>query len=367
MSRMLPSLRILSAVLFAISLPGLATADNLFTRHTTRIEADPAREYKLGKEHGPWMIMVSTFHATGDGETDEGKSPEQAAHDLVIELRQKGIPAYVYISQGKNEKIRTTDRTGREEIRKNLRRITTVCVLAGNYQSIHDERAQNTLKWVKKYRPEAFKDGVYVPPRGERGPLAGAFLSMNPLLTPEEVQSQSIDPLVLSLNSGMRNGLFENKGKYTLVIASFSGKSIALTQGKPLPSAEEFLLKKHENEANLDDAAENAMHLAQHLRGEVTIRCAPKEEISHRDIDAFVWHDQFRSIVTVGQFDSPNDPMIKKYRSIFAAKDVTDPRTGEKKQEMRFLVVDGYGKSRKEFRMWVFDPNPELMAVPRKR
>ena len=357
----------MAAVLLSISLSGTASADIPFVRHTSKIDADPAKEYRLGKEHGPWMIMVSTFHASGDGDTDEGKTPEQAAHDLVIELRQKGIPAYVYVSEGKNEKIRTTDRSGREEIRKNLRRITTVCVLAGNYNSLNEERAQNTLKWLKKYRPKTFEDGVYVPPRTDRGPLSGAFLAINPLLSPEEVQSQSIDPLVMSLNSGMRNGLFENKGKYTLVIASFSGKSVAMTPDKQLPTAEEFLQKKQGNETNLDDAAENAMHLSEHLRGEVKIMCAPNEEISHRNIDAFVWHDQFRSIVTVGQFDSPNDPMIKKYRQVFAAKNVSDSRTGVTKPEMRFMVVKGYGKNREEMRMWVFDPNPQLMPVPRKR
>jgi hypothetical protein len=355
--------------LFACSpLTSVALADFPLMRHTNKIDADPGKQYPLGREHGPWMIMAATFHATGaDGETDEGKSPEQAAQELILELRQKGIPAYLYVSQGKSEKIETTDRAGRKEVRKPLRRVTSVCVLAGNYTAINDEKAQKTLKWVKTYKAKSLSEGVTYNDKDGRGPLAGSFLAINPLLSPEEVQSHSVDPFVISLNSGMRNGLFENKGKYTLVVASFGGKNVFKSVKDKLPGADEFLKKSQENESDLDDAAENALHLAQHLRGETVIRCAPNEEVQHKNIDAFVWHDQYKSIVTVGQFDSPNDPMIQKYRTIFAAKNVTDPRGGETHPELRFLAVKGYGKDADQFRMWIFDPNPQLMPVPRKR
>lgn len=366
MIRRISSFAPVAALAIATLLAAPATAQRSLARQTSKISADPNQEYLLGKEHGPWTIMVATFHATGDGETDEGKTPEQAAHDLVIELRQKGIPAYVYTSEGKSERIRTTDRQGREEIRKPLRRVTTVCVFAGNYPSLSDEKAQATLKWVKKYTPKAFEEGVVVRTKKDRGPLASAFLATNPLLSAQDIQSQSLDPLAINLNTGMRNSLFENKGKYTLVIASFSGKNVAVKPGDPIPSVDDFLKRTQENETNLDDAGESAHHLAEHLRGEVTIRCAPNEEIRHKSIDAFVWHDEFRSIVTVGQFDSPTDPMIKKYKSTFGAKDIVDGRNGTR-QEMRFLAVDGYGKGRDQYRMWVFDPNPQLMVVPKKR
>ncbi len=184
-------------------------------RQTSKISADPNQEYTLGKEHGPWMIMVATFHATGDGETDEGKTPEQAAHDLIIELRQKDPRLRLHLRR-KSERIRTTDRQGREEIRKPLRRVTTTCVFAGNYPSLSDEKAQATLKWVKKYSPKAFEEGVVV--RTQEGPRAAG--ERVPGDQPAPVRAGHPGPVDRSAGDQPQHGDAEQpvreQGKYTL-------------------------------------------------------------------------------------------------------------------------------------------------------
>src|SRR5262245_7883760 len=100
-----------------------------------KIEAVPGKRYDLGKHHGPWMLMVATFHSYM-ADAQEGKLPEQAADDLVLELRQKNLPAYVYKVEGDNRLTETFDDNGRPERKKNLRKLTTWAVLAGNYDAV---------------------------------------------------------------------------------------------------------------------------------------------------------------------------------------------------------------------------------------
>ena len=38
------------------------------------------------------------------------------------------------------------------------------------------------------------------------------------------------------------------------------------------------------------------------------------------NIDAYVWHDRYHSYVTVGSFESPNDPKLKRYMQVFAPR-----------------------------------------------
>ena len=99
--------------------------------HGARIEAKPGKRYTVSQQNGPWMIMVATFHPS-DGAADEGKTPEQAADALVLELRQNGIPAYVFEVNPPPQRITAYDAAGRPVQRKPLRRAKSVGVLAGN-------------------------------------------------------------------------------------------------------------------------------------------------------------------------------------------------------------------------------------------
>lgn len=321
------------------------------------IEADPSKEYPLTKNRGPWMIMIATLHTTdGDGETDEGKSPRQAAHELVVELRKLGLPAYTYEYEPQQQHIVSKDSLGREELRKNLRRVKSLCVLAGNYNDINEKVAQDSLEWVKKLKPKSFQDGVYFQPTpGRPNPLSGAFLTMNPMLSSKEIeQKQTVDPLLVKLNSGERNSLFENKGEFTLVIARFYGKHINVKQAE-----EESTISKFFNKATLDDAAIGARELVSVLRGNYD-----RETTNFNNVDAYIWHDHHESIVTVGSFSSPNDPAVKVYKQRFGPK-LKDLGTGATNFQPEHLGVSGFGPKGDEKRLWLLEPNPELMRVPK--
>ncbi|MGD9857424.1 MAG: hypothetical protein AB7U20_20975 [Planctomycetaceae bacterium] len=349
-----------------------------FEAAAASIHAEKGYDYELTKRHGPWTIMVASFRpAAPDGVVREGKPPEELAEDLVYELRtlRPPIPAYVYRMQAPEDRVKTLDRHGRNEVRKLNTTYDQICVLAGNYPSMHDETAQATLKWIKKFRPKSLEqEGVsWLETQRRKGPLGGAFLTINPLLTPEEVADHRIDPLLQRINSGNRYSLFHNEGKYSLVICTFAGKQMAMLGDSESPEAIRAFHKITQDHSDLDEASVNAWELAVALR-----------ELS-ANIDAYVWHDRYQSVVTVGSFESPTDKRIQRYLQIFAAQPGANPddvsRTlqgllGPSSQYfgmsaggtgVKFLSIDHAGKKGDERRMWLFDPEPLLMRVPQQR
>lgn len=155
------------------------------------IEAIPGKVYQLTRHHGPWMVMVASFFDTGPV-PEESTSPQEAANALVLELRQRGLPAYVYEMDSFDSPVMTTNRTGAEEMRRPSHRYHEICVLAGNYATLDDSVGQQTLAWIKRYRIESqeFSDVVFSHTPGQPNALSGAFMTINPLLSPEEVSAQ---------------------------------------------------------------------------------------------------------------------------------------------------------------------------------
>jgi hypothetical protein len=339
-----------------------------------RIEADPNKTYTLSKDHGPWMVMVASFNTTSeDGETKVGKTPEEAASELVLELRQKGIPAYLHRVNPSAAPIVTRDMAGRKTVRKNLRQTESIGVLAGNYRTIDDKKAQETLNWLKAYNPKCLQNGVVFQKTKTRPtPLAGAFLTMNPMMPPEEIAAyRSVDNFVLRLNYGERNSLLENQGKFSLVIATFAGKS-----GVDTPLGFGGVGKTFkEGDDDLDIAAQEARDLA------ATIRQV-------ENLDAYVWHDRYQSVVAVGSFTSANDPAIAAMKARFGAKRQVNSLVPKYNNTVQVLAIVAQGRKipfdqklgvtgglvtgtndalPAGFRIWAYDPNPQIMAVPKRR
>lgn len=339
-----------------------------------RIEADPSKEYTLTDAHGPWMVMVASFQSTSeDGVTKIGKSPEQAAHELVLELRRKGIPAYVHGINHAAGELLTRDRYGRKVRRKNRRQSPSIGVLAGNYRSIddsdrHGSIAHRTLTWIKAYNPECLQDGVVFQKTKKRPtPLAGAFLTVNPMIPADELAAhRSVDNFVLRLNHGERNSLLDNSGKFTLVVATYAGKSGIDT---PLGFGGEG--KSFTTDDDLDIAAKEARDLAATMR-------------QVENIEAYVWHDRYRSIVTVGSFSSKNDPAVRALQARFGAKRKVNALMTKFNNSVQVLAIDANGRKipfdnelgglktgsstlPDGFRIWAYDPNPQIMPVPRRR
>ena len=342
------------------------------------IDAVRGRQYQITKRHGPWMIKVATFHAPPDfvKKNSEGLTPKQAADELVYELRIHGIPAYAFQQKDSFEVVNSTGRTGRGRFTRKRRSLTAfhggIAVLAGNYSGVGDKLAQATLKYVKKFIPKFLSDvegrkkaadgteflrlrsgGLYRSTPGRPTPFAGAHLTPNPLLSSVELHSRKKDPLLLLLNSGTDISLLNNKGKYTLVVASFYGKSLTVTKGNYRRKASTFKVGK-----SLDLAGKNSWELTVALR-------------RYRKMEAWVYHDHYKSIVTVGSFNSSRDPRIKRLHKLFRSKyrKVTQPghpQYGGKVLTIEWMTIPlklrpGQIPERK----WLFDIKPRLMMVPK--
>ncbi len=332
-----------------------------------RIDASKGKKYELGKQHGPWMIMVASLSEPPPESRIEGPSKAEAANSLVLELRKKGIPAYIYEQKEEIQPLSTFKR-GDKVVRREVRaKDDRICVVAGNYGSADDRVAQKTLNWIKSFNPKEFSDhAVFHSTPGRPGPLSAAFLTINPMLSAEEASQQKLDPLLMRLNAGRSDSLLANTGKYTLVVASFRGKSALISK----PTDDEFEISR-----SLDEAGHQAEVLCHALR---------QQKIHHgRNFDAFVWHDRDRSLVCVGSFANDKDPLIPRMFEYFSERKQLNAQTQTEVVMPQSLLVPEPEKSNWTFpklskaitnnrkvaplpkHTFAFDPKPQLMLVPK--
>ncbi len=344
-----------------------------------RIDATRGRKYTLTKRHGPWMIMVATFTEVPEELRTDGLTPQQAADELVFELRSKGIPAYSFVQKDVFDNINTTDRTGRDRDRRYAAVKGGIGVLAGNYPDSDDKVAHTTLEYIKKFHPKFLRSvesrasagrgsiiqklrngGLYRSSPGRPGPLSGAFLTTNPMLSAEDVARRSPDPLLLRLNANQEFSLVDNPGKYTLVVATSYVKSITHTGADARDLEAKFKVT-----SDLDEAAENAWLLARSLReGHFRLQASGNLPVKAQRFEAYVYHDRKKSVVTVGSFDDPRDPRIRQLQELFGAKVRKNPQTGQDVLIAELLTLNDPRNPGNSVRSWIFDPKPALIQTP---
>jgi len=313
------------------------------------------------------MIMVASLSEPPPGFRIEGPDKEQAADDLVYELRKKGIPAYTYEQQEEIQPLSSFSRGGRTVRREVKSKDNRICVVAGNYQTSEDNLAQKTMNWIKTFNPKELSDhAVFHPTPGRPSVLSGAFLTINPMLSAEEIAQRKIDPLLLQLNAGRKYSLLSNPEKYTLVVASFHGNAQLVSK----PSDNDFQIGK-----SLDDAGRNSEILCHALR----------ERNLHRgrQYEAYVWHERERSLVCVGEFNSDKDPTVARTYEIFAERKQPHPLTQIDVMMPQSLLVPEPDEKKWIFpklatavsrtrevkplprHTFAFDPKPQLLLVPK--
>ena len=331
----------------------------------SKIEAVKGKRYSITKRHGPWMVMVASLKDVAKENRKDlknGLSAQEAADELVYELRKRGIPAYTYETDDVIDHIQMTDRrTG--DIRKRAFKAQQghVVVMAGNYNisDLNDQQSANdTLKYIKNLKPKVLVDsqfgGVFKRTPGRPGPLSGAFLTVNPLLSPEEIQKSKNDPLILRLNSGMRHSLLKNRGKYTLQIATFTGKSMMDNNRQSDISKFDEKLGKL-----LDRAGNDAWRLCEAMRNAKSLGY-------ETDYETWVFHDRNKSIVTVGSYDTKDDPRLIAAYKFFVAKMEMDTRGRNTSLKPSIFTIPQKPKPGKAVEaMWPMDPTPKLIEVPK--
>jgi len=373
--------RTLNLITLSVALAGL-----LVVSPAMAIENVRGKSYHLTPKHGPWMVMVTSFRDVRDKDMrTDGLTADQAAAELVFELREKGIPAYTYSQDAIKGEIDTKNRLGRDDHRIYAAQRDMICVLAGNYESIEDPVGQKTLNYIKKFRPKFLKDtksgAILRADAAQKGPLSGAFMTINPMLKPEDVVQRHVDKETKYLNTGIRYPLVNNPHKYTLQVASFEGKSATPMGNSSFRGREsEFDVSLRKNSGfSILRAGEDAEQLASFLR--TTPREPGMEE-------AYVYHDKFQSIVTIGGFDSPDDPRIRRIAQYYAPKLVPDlrllnatKRTPEARMSVteeevaklpriltnhtEQLLASNGDKETPPLQVWTFDSEPRVIPIPR--
>jgi hypothetical protein len=331
-------------------------SQNLFAE----IEALQGKQYNLTRQHGPWMIMVASIRDVEEERRIDGLSARQAADQLVHSLRSKGIPAYTYSRDTVTASLAgSTSFSERTYVAQH----GYISVLAGNFPSNSDKTAERVLKYVKNFRPKFLEDeksgGLFARTPGRPEPLSKAFLTVNPLLSPKEIKDRTVDPLLKQLNADMEFSLLKNEGKYTLVVATFRGSSIMQVGHQVDTSA----MKRFENNfgSNLDQSATEAWALTEFLRN-------AKQHGYDKNYEAWVLHDRHQSVVTIGSFDSPDDPRMRTLASQFRSKMKRHPETGQQVEVAEtFTIPRQPAPGQLPDKLWIFDGTPRRKTVPTVR
>ena len=319
------------------------------------IEAVRGKRYELTKAHGPWMVHVASLQDRDSRGKVEGKSARDAADELIFELRQKGVPAYAFVME------KSTVRIDDQQQGAAVHTGGQIAVIAGNYKAIDTKNAEASLAWLKAYYPKCLSDGgVWKKTPGRPGPLSGAFLTVNPMLSQKELAShpnsspeagqiaQARQRILRQVNAGNPFPLYECHGRYSLCVARFVGKKTTDLDASGRPTEASTMAKVSRS---LDNAGRDAWELCSVLRND--------------GVEAYLWHTRFESIVTVGSFDSPQDPRIRKYRQQYGLTYRKDAE-GRTVPDYKYRIVDGFGKKKDESRRWLYLPEPTLEVVPSK-
>ncbi len=133
-------------------------------------------------------------------------------------------------------------------------------------------------------------------------PYPNSMVVPNPLTSKSRMEEKAkLEPFVVELNKGLENSLLEVKKPWTLMVKSYSAPLKRAT-GKDGEGDNVFKKVFGTNEGNILRAtASDADGFAKALR---------HKDMKPRPYDAYVLHHRTGSIVTVGQFNAPDDPEL---------------------------------------------------------
>ncbi|QJW96004.1 hypothetical protein [Frigoriglobus tundricola] len=329
-------------------------------------------------EHGPYFIMVKSYvrpakdsraakEALERGE--KGLSARELAEGLAAEIRDTyKVQAflYEYISEERKAEERAliiarqkarTEYVGQLDAIKQKAQIQgmdfldpdnklrvrkhdqfdQIGVLVGGFQT--DTDASKALVQLKKWptpKNEVLLDKGLVlnttgtKPSAESGsinPYPGAFVVPNPVIaraTQPTGQAAAVDPFLKKLNDAHPYNLFKATKGWTLAVKSFTA---------PV----EIVNKSDSGQMRKMAAGKGAEAL---LAGELqaeemakAIRAMKGPGGQSLNLEAFVLHTRTASLVTIGQFDSPDDPALLATKRLLSglSAHVSEDQAGARK------------------------------------
>ncbi|MDR0327408.1 MAG: hypothetical protein LBI05_03830 [Planctomycetaceae bacterium] len=260
---------------FALTTAGAQGPKEFFRNLVKPVEADPQKEYLLTEMEGPYLIFAAAF---------SGPNAKQEAHALVMEFRKtRKWNAFVYeknfvfdVNQDFNQA--RNPYSGKTVKYRTANGGTEFAVVIGNFTSIEDKQFEKTLAEVRKWQPAS--------PQGKSSatPCSMAFGLQNPILPPEN-QRGIVDDFIQSINEKRPYTLLKNPKRYTVQIATFTGRTVFEKSASALDKISFSKTKK----TDLEMGEQAAVALCKALR--------------EQGVEAYEFHDRYASIVTVGSFN----------------------------------------------------------------
>lgn len=295
--------------------------------------AVPAHPWYVRADLGPWMICVKSY---------SGPESRQLAETLAAEIRQThnaGAYLFEWGSEARQQEMERR-RKVKEELEQEQApflaaqakakaeaaaagiefidtpvkvRVPIVrypeqwAVLLGGFPDM--DAARKALDAVRRWPPpkdtklmdQAFISRPGQPEAAYINPFAAAMTAPNPTIRrAASDQTPAIDPAVVKLNEAEELSLLKARKPWTLMVKRFVVPTHV--QGKADDGTVfDKLFGKDDGARWLEITATNARTLAQTLR---------HEKMKPRPFEAFVLHNRTESLVTVGQFDGPEDPAL---------------------------------------------------------
>lgn len=345
-----------------ITLVLLAVYSLSSTAYSGQTEAVQGKRYKLTNQHGPWMVMVASLQDVDEERRIDGLTAWEAADTIVYELRVKGIPAYTYAVEEETTKLAGAA-PGSRSSRHYIARQGSVSVLAGNFKSSDQKEAKIVLDYIKKKFNSSVitdekKGGIFAKTPGRPTPFSKAFMTVSPIYE-GEIKNDDLDESLVHLNTGPQYSLLKNQGKYTLLVATFAGGSVLQVGNQS--SSKAMAMFEQNFGSNLVACAVEATELAK------AMRTATKHGYD-TDYEAWVFHDEHRSIVTVGSFSSKQDPRIESMARLFGGRVGKSNNTQMIEDDglvpATFTLPQKPTRQNPLTKQWFFDKQPRVMAVP---
>lgn len=301
-------------------------------------DVDVNEDIKVTPAQGQWLICVMTY---------TGPEAPRMARQMVTELRGPNfnLPAYVF---NHGAEARRKERERIQEIARKQRalmeqfhqteapvkcpiRVATVriedqCAVLVGSGCPDMESAHRELDKLRQLKPDAktFPQRVKLamkfiiipgqkPGEQEKGelvyvnPFQKAFVVHNPTVEAEKATPENaLDISVLrKLNVDECYSLLNCQKPVTLIVSQHLVPSTFQQPSKPGSFWNKIGLGGDTSEARVDAAAHSAHNLAEQL-------------LTKLNMEAYVLHTKCCSLVTIGSYDSANDPRLKRMQQHFA-------------------------------------------------